>query len=334
METTRAMTARNRMAAAIAFQAVDRVPASFWGHFPSDPHRAEDLAAETVAFQREFDWDFVKMMPSGMYLPEALGCTLTPAAGPGAVNDLAESVIKRPEDWAALPALDPHQGWLAEHLRSIRLVREALGPDAPILETLFSPLTIAHKLSLHLPYRESVEEHRDSLLAGLASITETTKRFAAACLDAGADGFFFATQEANAGTLGRQDFVDLGRRFDLEVLQSLDERAWLNLLHVCRTEIYADLVADYPVQMINWDSERTAPSLEEARRVWAGVCLVGGLDRDGGLLVGAPSEVSSAVHRAVSLAGRQGLVIGAGCGLMVGTPRENLGAARAAVEGL
>lgn len=334
METSKAMTGRERMAAAIAFEAVDRVPASFWGHFPSDPHRGQDLAAETVAFQRAFDWDFVKMMPSGMYLPEALGCTLTPAAGPGAVNDLAESVIKRPEDWAALPVLDPHQGWLAEHLRSIWLVREALGPDVPILETLFSPLTIAHKLSLHVPFRESVEEHRDLLLAGLAVIAETTRRFAAASLDAGADGFFYATQEANDGTLGRQDFLDLGRPFDLEVLRSLDERAWLNMLHVCRTGIYADLVADYPVQMINWDSERTAPTLEAARRVWEGVCLVGGLDREGGLLVGTPSEVSSAVRRAVAVAGRQGLVVGAGCGLMVATPHENLRAARAAVEGL
>ncbi len=334
MGANKVMTGRERMAAAIAFQAVDRIPASFWGHFPSDPHRAKDLATETIAFQREFDWDFVKMMPSGMYLPEALGCTVSPASGPIAANGLAESVIKRPEDWAALPVLDPREGWLAEHLRSIQLVREGVGPDVPVLETLFSPLTIAHKLSVHVPYRESVEEHRDLLLAGLASIVETTKRFAAACLDAGADGFFFATQEANSHTLGRQDFLDLGKPFDLEVLRSLDERAWLNLLHVCRTDIYADLVADYPVQMINWDSERTAPTLGDARRVWKGTCLVGGLDREGALLNGSPSEVSSGVRRAVAMAGRLGFVLGAGCGLPVTTPHENLRAARAAAEGL
>ena len=334
MGTSSQMTKRERMRAAIAFETVDRVPVSFWGHFASDPHRAEELAAATIAFQRAFDWDFVKMMPSGMYLPEALGCELTAAAGPGAVNDLAESIVRRPADWASLPVLDPREGWLAEHVRSIQLVREALGPDVPILETLFSPLTIAHKLSLHVPFLESVREHRDVLLEGLASITETTKRFAAACLDAGADGFFFATQEANRATLGQQSFLDIGRPFDLEVLGGLDERAWLNLLHVCRAGIYAELVAEYPVPMINWDSERTEPTLEEARRVWRGACLLGGLDREGALLGGSPAAVSSAVRQAVERAGRQGFVLGAGCALMVATPEANLRAARAAVEGL
>jgi uroporphyrinogen decarboxylase len=323
-----------RMRAAILFQEVDRVPVSFWGHFASDPHRAAGLAAATIAFQRAFDWDFVKLMPSGMYLPEAYGCRLTAAAGAGAVNDLEESVIRRPDDWERLPLLDPHEGWLAEHVRSIQLVREAAGPDVPILETLFSPLTVAHKLSLHVPFRESVAEHRALLLAGLASIAETTKRFAAACLDAGADGFFFATQEANSASLDQAGFLELGRRFDLEVLTSLDERAWLNLLHICRTGIYAELVADYPVQMINWDSERTQPALEDARLVWKGVCLVGGLDREGPLLVGAPSEVDSAVRRAVARAGRVGFVAGAGCGLLVARPDENLLAAKAAAEAL
>jgi uroporphyrinogen decarboxylase len=334
MQTYYTMTKRERIRAAISSQTVDRVPISFWGHFASDPHRAEELASATIAFQEAFDWDFVKLMPSGMYLPEAYGCALTPASGPGAVNGLAESIVKRPQDWASLPVLDPNQGWLAEHLRSIRLVRDALGPDVPIVETLFSPLTIAHKLSLHLPFSESVDSHRELLLAGLASVAETSRRFATACLDAGADGFFFATQESNAGTLGREDFIALGRRFDLEVLGALDARAWLNLLHVCRTEIYADLVADYPVQAINWDSERTAPTLEGARRVWKDVCLVGGLDREGEVLVGKPTEVATAVRSAAARAGREGFVVGAGCGLLTGRHDANLRAAREAVEGL
>src|SRR5579884_2493995 len=126
------MSKRERVNAALMGRSVDRVPISLWGHFPSDPHRAEDLANATIENQRRYDWDFVKMMPSGMYYPEALGCTLTPAAGIGAVNGLADSIVKRPEDWERIPFLDPSEGWLAEHVRSVRLVRQALGPDVPI----------------------------------------------------------------------------------------------------------------------------------------------------------------------------------------------------------
>ena len=102
-----------------------------------------------MAFQRRFDWDFVKLMPSGMYFCQALGCEITPAAGPGGVNALATSVIAGPDDWARLPRLDPTAGWLAEHVESTRRVRAELGPDVPIVQTLFSPITIAHKLSLN-----------------------------------------------------------------------------------------------------------------------------------------------------------------------------------------
>jgi uroporphyrinogen decarboxylase len=77
-----ALSKRERVQAALGGGDVDRVPVSFWGHFASDPHRADDLAAATVAFQRQFDWEFVKLMPSGMFYPEALGCTVTPPAGP------------------------------------------------------------------------------------------------------------------------------------------------------------------------------------------------------------------------------------------------------------
>src|ERR1700674_2737571 len=101
-----AMSKRERVLGALSGKDVDRVPISIWGHFPSDPHRASDLARLTVENQRRYDWDFVKMMPSGMYWPEALGCTLTPASGPPAVNALSESIVQQPDDCARPAVLE------------------------------------------------------------------------------------------------------------------------------------------------------------------------------------------------------------------------------------
>lgn len=325
------MSKRERVQATLMGEVADRVPISIWGHFPNDPHRAEDLAAATIENQRRYDWDFVKMMPSGMYYPEALGCTLTPALGPRAVNELSDSVIKQPEDWERLPVLDPTTGWLAEHVRSIRLVREALGPDVPILQTLFSPLTIAHKLSLHLPFAESVHEHRPRLEAGLRAILEGSKRFAAATLEAGADGFFFATQEANRDTLDEADFLALGKRYDRELLDAIGDRASFLLLHVCRENIHADLVADYPVQAINWEVQKTRPSLSEARNLW-GQTLVGGIDRFGPLRNGTPEQVRAEVRQVLAEAGPGRLIVSAGCAIPTDCPPANLRAARAALD--
>lgn len=326
-----AMGKRERVAASLAGEEVDRVPISLWSHFPSDPRRADELAATLVDWQRRYDWDFVKMMPNGSFYPEALGCTLTPPVGPSAINGISDSVVKRPEDWERLPVLDPGQGWLAEHVRSIRLVREALGPDVPIVESLFSPLTVAHKMSVHIPFEESVREHRASLEVGLRAIAEGSKRFAEAALEAGADGFFFATQEATRDVLTEAEFLALGKPYDLEILRHVAGRCTFNLLHVCRVNIMADLVADYPAHAVNWESHGAHPTLAEARLVWP-YALVGGLDRNGALVHGTPEDVAAEVRRAIAEAGPRRFIVGAGCVVPVGRPDANLLAARRAVE--
>jgi uroporphyrinogen decarboxylase len=321
---------RERVRAALAGQEVDRVPIAFWGHFAADPRTAEEIARETVKFQRRFDWDFVKLMPSGMYFCQALGCEITPAAGPGGVNALATSLIAGPGDWARLPRLDPTSGWLAEHVESTRRVRAELGPDVPIIQTLFSPITIAHKLSLNDSFGAYVRRHRDELHAGLERIAASSIDFARATLDAGADGFFYATQEATLDELTEPEFAELGQRYDREVLDATGDRAWFNLLHVCRESIMADMVADYPVAAINWDSHANFPSLAQAPSIWR-QALVGGLDRHGAILSGTPAEVEAATRAAVESVGGRHLIVSAGCALPLARPDANLDAARRAV---
>jgi uroporphyrinogen decarboxylase len=321
------MTPAERVRAALAGQAVDRPPIAFWGHFASDPRTAEEIARESVAFQERFGWDFMKMMPSGMYFPQALGCEIAPASGPGGANGLARSIIASAEDWRRLPSPKPTEGWLAEHVRSMRLVREAVGPDVPIIQTLFSPLTVAHKMAGEAFQRYLGEP---AFVEGLESITNTSIAFARATLDAGADGFFYATQEATLDELSEPEFERLGKAYDLRVLAALDDRAWFTLLHVCRESIMAEEVADYPVAAINWDSHRNFPSLSEAPGIWP-QALVGGVDRHGALLKGTPEEVEREVRAAIEAVGNRKLIVSAGCALPLARPEANLDAARRAV---
>ena len=125
-----------------------------------------------------------------------------------------------------------------------------------------------------------------------------------AALEDGADGLFFATQEASREVLAEAEFLALGKPCDLEIPRSVEGRCALNLLHVCRTNIMADLAADYPAHAVNWESQRPNPSLEEARRIWP-YTLVGGLDRNGPLANGTPAEVVAEVRRAVARVDRQ-----------------------------
>ncbi len=321
----------DRVRAALAGDLVDRVPIGFWGHFASDPRRADELVAETLRFQERFDWDFVKLMPTGVYYPEALGCTVTRAAGPDMVSAVSDSIVKRPVDWRRVPVLEPQSGWLAGHLETIRRVRAALGPEIFILQTIFSPLAVAHKMSVHVPFVESVRVHREELEAGLGAIAEGTLRFAEASLEAGADGFFYAVQDATRDVLNEAEFLALGKAHDLRILNAVGGRTGFTLLHVCRTHIMAEQVADYPVHAMNWECGAGNPTLAEARGIWRQT-LVGGLDRQGALLRGTPDEVTAEVRRVIREAGPRRLIISAGCTLPAARPDANLLAARRAVE--
>src|SRR5436309_1756506 len=67
------MTCRERVWAALRGEPVDRPPVSFWGHFYDLESTAEDLVEATLRFQREYDWDWVKLNPRKHYHAEPWG---------------------------------------------------------------------------------------------------------------------------------------------------------------------------------------------------------------------------------------------------------------------
>ena len=92
-----------------------------------------------------------------------------------------------------------------------------------------------------------------------------------------------------------------------------------------------DLVADYPVQVINWHDQETWPSLEEAQQRFEGA-LCGGLQRWAHLVRGTPDQIRQAATRAIRATGASGFVLGTGCVAPIVAPHANLRAARQVVD--
>ena len=68
------MTHRERLMKAVKGEWLDRPCAAFWGpHYNLEEANARDLAYATIANQQAYGWDFIKVMESGMYFPEAFG---------------------------------------------------------------------------------------------------------------------------------------------------------------------------------------------------------------------------------------------------------------------
>src|SRR5512136_1837972 len=103
------MTRRERLAATVAGEAVDRVAVALWRHFPGDDQRPDDLAAATLGWQRQYDWDFIKVSPGSSFCLVDWGVETVWRGGDEGTREYTKHVIQRPEDWQRLPALEPTQ---------------------------------------------------------------------------------------------------------------------------------------------------------------------------------------------------------------------------------
>jgi uroporphyrinogen decarboxylase len=87
------MDKRARVLAALRRQPVDRPPVSFWRHVPDLDHTAAGLAEAMLAFQRRWDLDFVKVMPSGVYCVEDWGCRVAYQGAPNGAKQCTKHAV-------------------------------------------------------------------------------------------------------------------------------------------------------------------------------------------------------------------------------------------------
>lgn len=324
------MSKRDRLAAALHGEETDRPLVALWRHFPTDDLDAEQLALSSAAFQSQYDWDFLKITPSSGYGIEGWGSHVAYRGHPEGTSEYAVRPIAGSQDWLRLEPLDPQTGALGGQLDAIRRARELVGPDVPIIETVFSPLSQAKNLvggGLEVVH---LRRHRDEVQQALEVIAETTVRFVQAALAAGADGIFYAIQHASAALLSEAEYREVCRPLDLRVLEAAHAGSF-NLLHLHGLNTYFDLVADYPVDGLNWHDRDTGPSLAEGARRFPGL-VVGGLSQHD-IVEGSPHSVRSLAREAITQLDGRRLCLSTGCVMPTVAPWGNIRALRASVDG-
>jgi uroporphyrinogen decarboxylase len=325
------MTKRQRVQAALARRPVDRPPVAFWRHVPEVDHTSAGLAEAMLAFQRKWDLDLIKIMSSGVYCVEDWGCKVAYRGSPNGAKTCTQHAIREVSDWLKLKPLDPGQGALGRELEALRLILAGRSDDVPVLHTVFAPLTIARKLSGDR-LTGDLKDHPGAVMAGLETITETVIRYVAAVAQVGADGIFYASQDASRDVLGEGEHARFSMPYSWRVLETMNGSTLFTMLHVHGEHIYFDRKATLPVAAMNWHDRLTAPSLSDALRRFKGA-VVGGLNEKETLQKGPASAVSAQVAEAIEQTGGTGIIIAPGCVLPLATPDEHLDAVVKAVKG-
>lgn len=325
------MEKRERLIAAIQGKLVDRPPVALWRHFPGDDYRPDDLAAATVAFQRQYDFDLVKVTPASSFCVQDWGSQDRWAGSFEGTRDYTFYPVQTPDDWSKLHLLDPTQGALGAQLRCLGLIADNLAGEVPFIQTIFSPLAQAKNLVGKEHLLVHLRRYPDAVRAGLEAITETTIQFIEAARETGMDGVFYAVQHAQYGLLNEEEYVSFGRPYDLRVLEAT-QTLWLNVLHLHGTDVMFDLLADYPVQVINWHDRETWPALAEAQDRFGGA-VCGGLQRWDTVVRGTPEQVREQAAAAIAQTEGRRFILGTGCVTPIIAPMSNIRMVRQAIEG-
>ena len=192
------MSRRERLEAAIDRRPVDRVPYAVWRHFPTVDRSPAGLSQATLRFHEHYGSDFLKITPHGGYAVEAWGCVEADEVLPDGHRACASCAVNDSGRLEAHPAPRPAGagGYSAadrdDHSHGLRPpYRRRAG-----VPTLFSPLSLAHKLSgerltrdpAGAPRRWSGERSRPS---------PRRHPFADAALTEGVSGIFYSIQAAS-----------------------------------------------------------------------------------------------------------------------------------------
>lgn len=328
------MNKLERVRAALTGAAVDRPPYGFWTHLPGidlDPPR---LAEVTAAFAARHDLDFVKSMSNGLYCVEDWGCVCDYSEiERGGVARVTVPAIREAADWAKLTEVDVEQGAFGREQSHFAQLVQRVGPGMPVLATVFSPLTIAGKLSNGL-HREHLVSAPGALLQGLETITRVTCRFAEAALARGCAGVFFAIQEASFEVMDEAAYRRFGEPFDRRVLEAAAAAGgWFNAVHMHGDAVMFDLLRGYPVTALNWHIGETPPAIADYRASGGRRAVVGGLQR-GHITNRNLEAIRADVERAVAETGGRGLLLAPACVIRHPVDDQTLQQTAAMIRGL
>ena len=305
----------------------DRPPVAAWGHTFRQEWSAADLAAITVEKARRFGWDFVKFQLRASVFAEAFGSVYQPSGHALRAPILVEPAVPDLEAWRSVELVNPKV--FDEQVESIGIVARELGPEVPVIQTIFSPITVGGYLvgkSQSRMVRE-LRKHPELVGPALDRVASALVDFSRRSIEAGAAGIFYAISGyAGRKVMPENVYRELVLPHDLAVLNALPNEAWFNVLHLCGSNLNFALARDLPTHAVSWSIHNQGnPSLVEGREI-ARRAMMGGLSQRATLVYGPPPKIEEEARAAVRETGGRGLILAPGCSVPPRVREKNLAA--------
>jgi uroporphyrinogen decarboxylase len=282
------------------------ISAAFFLHFDPEYNAGQAAVDKHLEYFRATGMDLVKIQYERVFPPIP--------------------TLRTPDDWAQIPLYD--RDFYAPQLRAVEGLVKAVGHEAIVVQTLYSPFMCAGQTTSSELVLAHIQAAPDKVRKGMEIITKSLMIFVKACIDLGVDGFYASTQGGETNRLGTGRLFDTCiRPYDLALMDEIDRRCVFNILHVCDyAGSYDDLTpfVDYPGHVVSAPmhvgGQPIAP--REVARLFDRPYM-GGLDRLGVIATGSPAEIRDTV-KVVLRDAPERFILGADCTVPSETPWENL----------
>lgn len=317
------MLKRERLEQTLSDGTIDRVPVALWRHWPGDDQRAADFVRYTVGFQRAYDWDLIKLAPFSAYMTADYGLHTQWDGDLLGDRTITKRRIERSLDWTEIRTLDPFRGEISKHIDAIRLLSDAMANDpdpAPVITTIYSPLTQAIQLAGIQTVLHDMRTVPDRLHSGLNIITESTLRFIAELKRHNLAGIRYVMDTARYDICSVDEYRAFAQPYDQKIWDALPDKWWLNILALSESYPMLDLAVGYRAPVLQYDL--TKHDLSRIRSQFDGV-LCGGLTREQ-LHMDSPTIGREAARSILEDMNDRRLILSANSAIYVSTPRANL----------
>lgn len=317
------MNKRERVLAAVSGKIPDKVPSGFWLHFPRGYESGENAVHIHLDFFEKSNTDLFKVMNE---------------------NSLPNNPeLNTAADWGKLMSIPHDAPFIVRQLELVRRICQEVKGEAVVLATIHGLVASAFhylgggelydndKLALTRHLREDPEAFRH----GMEVITEYLDYLCGACIEAGADGLYFASLGGEIAMMSDMEFETFFKPYEVALLKKYDKKVpCFNVLHMCKDHLNLSRYLGYPAQVINWGVYEGNLSLSEGRALFGPeYALLGGLDDRAGVLVdGTGADIEQAVHHVLDEVGTKSFLLGADCTLPTDIALERIAGAVHAVE--
>lgn len=338
-------TKRDRFNAVMNGEQADRVPVTAYRHHTDFEHSGPRvLANKLLEFQREYDWDVMKINPRAVYYYEAWGNEYDYDHYNDVVPTRTKKLVKDYRDLEKIAVLPGDQGVFGEQLEMCKMIVQDCDPDVPIFQSAFTPIGILLNLCgmrsvgryrpsprEESPLIQLCLEHPEEVKRALKKIAETMADYCAKLTATGIDGVFYACLGmARTDYFTMEEWKEFVEPYDLMVLEAL--KGTQTIIHTCGIYGNPERFTSWPINMIHWASSATGcPTIWGSKKWLNGKIAMGGVDeRPFG--ENKAQEIASLARNTLQKMQDQPFLLAPDCSVSIHTRDDELKAFRASVE--